>query len=148
MGNEPSFHIPYLYNYTAPWKTQRRVRFLLDTWFKDNIFGIPGDEDGGGMTAFVVFSSMGFYPITPGSPVYTIGSPIFEKVSIDLPNGKTFRVIANHSSVVNKYIQHAKLDGKDLDTPFFTHAQLVGGGTLELEMGPLPNKTWGVTAAK
>jgi len=148
MGNEPSFHIPYLYNYTAPWKTQRRVRFLLDTWFKDNIFGIPGDEDGGGMTAFVVFSSMGFYPITPGSPVYTIGSPIFEKVSIDLPNGKTFRVIANHSSVVNKYIQHAKLGGKDLDTPFFTHAQLVGGGTLELEMGPLPNKTWGVTAAK
>ena len=147
MGNEPSFHIPYLYNYTAPWKTQRRVRFLLDTWFKDNIFGIPGDEDGGGMTAFVVFSSMGFYPITPGSPIYTIGSPIFEKVSIDLPNGKTFRVVANHSSVVNKYIQHAKLDGKQLDTPFFTHEQLAGGGTLELEMGPLPNKTWGVTAA-
>ena len=147
MGNEPSFHIPYLYNYTAPWKTQRRIRFLLDTWFKDNIFGIPGDEDGGGMTAFVVFSSMGFYPITPGSPVYTIGSPIFEKVSIDLPNGKTFRVIANHSSVVNKYIQQAKLDGKELDSPFFTHDQLTGGGTLELEMGPLPNKTWGVQPA-
>lgn len=67
MGNEPSFHIPYLYNYSgAPWKTQKRVRFLLDVWFKDNIFGIPGDEDGGGMTAFVVFSSMGFYPVTPG----------------------------------------------------------------------------------
>lgn len=145
MGNEPSFHIPYLYNYTAsPWKTQRRVRFLLDTWFKDNVFGIPGDEDGGGMTAFVVFSSMGFYPLTPGNPVYTIGSPVFEKVSIDLTNGKTFRVIANHSSVVNKYIQRAKFDGKELDTPWFTHAQLTAGGTLELEMGPKPNKSWGV----
>ncbi|MBE9601060.1 GH92 family glycosyl hydrolase [Pedobacter sp. MC2016-24] len=144
MGNEPSFHIPYLYNYTAsPWKAQRRIRFLLDTWFKDDVFGIPGDEDGGGMTSFVVFSAMGFYPVTPGIPVYTIGSPVFDKVSIDLPNGKTFQVIANKSSVVNKYIQSAKFDGKILDTPWFTHQQLVAGGKLELEMGPLPNKTWG-----
>jgi putative alpha-1,2-mannosidase len=80
MGNEPSFFIPYLYNYTdAPWKTQKRVRFLLDVWFKDNLFGIPGDEDGGGMSAFVVFSSMGFYPVTPGLPVYAIGSPVLKK---------------------------------------------------------------------
>lgn len=145
MGNEPSFHIPYLYNFTdAPWKTQKRVRFLLDVWFKDNIFGIPGDEDGGGMTAFVVFSSMGFYPITPGLPVYTIGSPVFEKVTIDLPNGKEFKVIANKCSVVNKYIQSAKMNGKVLNVPTFTHEELVNGGTLELEMGPLPNKSWGV----
>jgi len=144
MGNEPSFHIPYLYNYTSsPWKTQKRIRFLLDTWFKDNVFGIPGDEDGGGMTAFVVFSAMGFYPVTPGVPVYTIGSPVFEKVTIDLPNGKTFQVIANKSSVQNKYIQSARFDGKVLDTPWFTHQQLVAGGKLELEMGPMPNKTWG-----
>lgn len=144
MGNEPSFHIPYLYNYTSsPWKTQKRIRFLLDTWFKDNVFGIPGDEDGGGMTAFVVFSAMGFYPVTPGIPVYTIGSPVFEKVAIDLPNGKIFQVIANKSSVRNKYIQSAKFDGKVLDTPWFTHQQLVAGGKLELEMGPIPNKTWG-----
>lgn len=145
MGNEPSFHIPYLYNYTdAPWKTQKRIRFLLDVWFKDTIFGIPGDEDGGGMTAFVVFSSMGFYPITPGLPIYTIGSPVFEDVTIDLPGGKKFRVIANKSSVINKYIQSAKFDGKVLDTPFFTHQQLINGGKLELEMGPKPNKTWGL----
>jgi len=145
MGNEPSFHIPYLYNFTdAPWKTQKRIRFLLDIWFKDNIFGIPGDEDGGGMTAFVVFSSMGFYPITPGLPVYTIGSPVFEKVTIDLPNGKEFKVIANNCSVVNKYIQSAKMNGKTLNVPTFTHEELVNGGTLELEMGPLPNKAWGV----
>jgi predicted alpha-1,2-mannosidase len=145
MGNEPSFHIPYLFNFTSsPWKTQKRIRFLLDTWYKDNVFGIPGDEDGGGMSAFVVFSSMGFYPVTPGTPVYTIGSPVFEKVAIDLPNGKQFQMIANKCSVINKYIQSAKLDGKVLDTPWFTHEQLVSGGKLELEMGPLPNKTWGL----
>lgn len=144
MGNEPSFHIPYLYNYSgSPWKTQKRIRFLLDTWFKDNVFGIPGDEDGGGMTSFVVFSSMGFYPVTPGIPVYTIGSPLFEKVVISLPNGKQFQVLANHCSVVNKYIQSAKFDGKVLDKPWFTHEQLVAGGKLELEMGPKPNKNWG-----
>jgi predicted alpha-1,2-mannosidase len=145
MGNEPSFHIPYLFNYTSsPWKTQKKIRFLLDTWFKDNEFGIPGDEDGGGMSAFVVFSSMGFYPVTPGIPVYTIGSPVFEKVAINLPNGKQFQMIANKCSVVNKYIQSAKLNGKVLDTPWFSHEQLVNGGKLELEMGPLPNKGWGL----
>lgn len=144
MGNEPSFHIPYLYNFTdAPWKTQQRIRFLLDVWFKDNIFGIPGDEDGGGMTAFVVFSSMGFYPLTPGLPLYTIGSPLFSKVSIRLPEGKTFNLIAKNSSVKNKYIQRAKMNGKPLDIPWFTHQQLMDGGSLELEMGPLPNKAWG-----
>lgn len=145
MGNEPSFHIPYLYNYTSsPWKTQKRIRFLLDTWFKDNVFGIPGDEDGGGMSAFVVFSAMGFYPVTPGVPTYTIGSPLFENITIDLPGGKQFQLIANNCSVVNKYIQSAKLNGKVLDTPWFTHDQLVSGGKLELEMGSKPNKTWGL----
>ncbi|WP_184543745.1 GH92 family glycosyl hydrolase [Mucilaginibacter sp. FT3.2] len=145
MGNEPSFHIPYLYNYAgAPWKTQKRIRFLLDVWYKDNIFGIPGDEDGGGMSAFVVFSSMGFYPITPGKPVYTIGSPVFSKVTIDLPNGKQFKLLANNCSVINKYIQSAKFNGQVLNKPWFTHEQLTAGGTLELEMGPKPNKSWGI----
>jgi predicted alpha-1,2-mannosidase len=146
MGNEPSFHIPYLYNFTAsPWKTQKRVRFLLDTWFKDNIFGIPGDEDGGGMSAFVVFSAMGFYPLTPGNPVYTIGSPLFEKITIDLTAGKQFIVEAKNCSVINKYIQSATFDGKPLNTPWFTHAQLMNGGKLQLTMGPKPNKKWGTS---
>ncbi len=145
MGNEPSFHIPYLYNYTnSPWKTQKRIRFLLDAWFKDNIYGIPGDEDGGGMSAFVVFSSMGFYPVTPGLPIYTIGSPLFNKVTIDLPNKKQFKLTANNCSVINKYIQSAKLNGKMLNTPWFTHEQLVSGAHVELEMGPKPNKLWGI----
>ncbi|MDF2187846.1 GH92 family glycosyl hydrolase [Paraflavitalea sp. CAU 1676] len=148
MGNEPSFHIPYLYNFTgSPWKTQKTTRFLLDVWFRDNVFGIPGDEDGGGMTAFVVFSSMGFYPVTPGLPVYTIGSPLFSKVTIDLQNGKQFRLTANNCSVVNKYIQSAKMNGVVLNTPWFTHDQLMSGGHLELEMGPKPNKSWGTGSA-
>jgi predicted alpha-1,2-mannosidase len=144
MGNEPSFHIPYLYNYVGkPWKTQKRIRFLLDVWFKDNIFGIPGDEDGGGMSAFVVFSSMGFYPVTPGLPIYTIGSPVFEEVKIALENGNTFTVKANRCSVVNKYIQSAKFNGQPLSKTWFTHDELMNGGNLELEMGSKPNKLWG-----
>jgi predicted alpha-1,2-mannosidase len=144
MGNEPSFHIPYLYNLTnSPWKTQKKIRMLLNTWFKDNIFGIPGDEDGGGMSAFVVFSSMGFYPITPGIPVYTIGSPLFSKITINLPNGKKFIVSAPKCSAQNKYIQSARLNGRVLNTPWFTHNDLINGGILELVMGPYPNKKWG-----
>ncbi|HEX9509622.1 MAG TPA: GH92 family glycosyl hydrolase [Puia sp.] len=147
MANEPSFHIPYLYNYVgAPWKTQQMVRLLLSTWFKDNIFGIPGDEDGGGMSAFVVFSSIGFYPVTPGLPIYTIGSPVFSKVTITLDNGKRFTVIAKNCSVINKYIQSARFNDKALNTPWFTHEQLMNGGTLELEMGAKPNKSWGTGA--
>jgi predicted alpha-1,2-mannosidase len=145
MGNEPSFHIPYLYNFTdAPWKTQKKIRMLLNTWFPDSIFGIPGDEDGGGMSAFVVFSSMGFYPVTPGLPLYTIGSPVFEKVTIALPNGKQFTVSAPGCSETNKYIQQAFFNGKPLATPWFTHADLVSGGHLKLVMGQKPNTRWGV----
>jgi predicted alpha-1,2-mannosidase len=148
MGNEPSFHIPYLYNFTdAPWKAQKKIRMLLNTWFKDDIFGIPGDEDGGGMSAFVVFSAMGFYPITPGIPIYTIGSPLFSKVTINLPNNRSFVVSAPGCDETCKYIQSAKLNGKDLEVPWFTHDDIVNGGILELKMGAYPNKEWGITTA-
>ncbi len=147
MGNEPSFHIPYLYNYFgAPWKTQKRTRFLLDVWFKDNIFGIPGDEDGGGMTAFVVFTSMGFYPVTPGLPFYDITSPVFEETTINLTNGKKFTVLAKGASRKMKYIQKAFLNGKEISSPFITHNQIMAGGTLELIVDELPNKEWGKDA--
>ena len=146
MGNEPSFHIPFLYNLTgSPWKTQRQIRMLLDAWFPDNIFGIPGDEDGGGMSAFIVFSCMGFYPLTPGIPEYTIGSPVFEKITIKLPGGKKFIIEAKGSGERNKYIRKAWLNGKKLDGPWFTHDDLINGGTLKLEMGPYPEKNWGTT---
>ncbi|NOX67338.1 MAG: glycoside hydrolase family 92 protein [Chlorobi bacterium] len=144
MGNEPSFHIPYIYNYLgSPWKTQKRIRMLLDAFFTDNLFGIPGDEDGGAMSSFVIFSMMGFFPVTPGIPVYNIGSPVFEKISIDLPNQRTFTVIAENSSKANKYIQKAFLNGKPLNRPWFTHNDIVNGGTLKLIMGSKPNKQWG-----
>jgi predicted alpha-1,2-mannosidase len=144
MGNEPSFHIPYLYNYFgAPWKTQKRTRFLLDVWFKDNIFGIPGDEDGGGMTAFVVFSAMGLYPVSPGLPFYDITSPVFEETTISLTNGKTFKVIAKGASKTKKYIQKAFINGKEITSPFITHQQIMNGGTIELVLDELPNKEWG-----
>jgi len=144
MGNQPSFHIPYLYNFTgSPWKTQKKMRMLLNTWFKDNIFGMPGDEDGGATSAFVVFSAMGFYPITPGLPIYTIGSPWFTKSTLQLPDGKKFIISAPKCSAINKYIQSAKLNGKLLDGPWFTHTDIVNGGVLELEMGAYPNKEWG-----
>ena len=143
MGNQVTFFIPYLYNYTnAPWKTQKYSRLILDTWFQDNIFGVPGDEDGGSMSAFVVFSAMGFFPVTPGLPVYGITSPIFTKISIELPNGKKFTVEAKKSSRKNKYIQSATLNGKPLTVLSFTHTELLNGGTLVLEMGESTGKQW------
>lgn len=144
MANEPSLHIPYLYNYAGqPWKTQKRIHTLMDQWFRNDLMGVPGDEDGGGMTAFVVFSQMGFYPVTPGSPTYNIGSPFFEKTVITLPNGKVFNVIALNFSKENKYIQSAKLNGQTWNKPWFSHDDLKNGGTLELVMGNKANKAWG-----
>jgi len=144
MGNEPGMHIPYLYNYVgSPWKTQKRIRMLLDTWFADNLFGMPGDEDGGGISSFVVFSMMGFFPVTPGSPVYNIGSPIFDQVTLNLPNGKRFSIKCINNSSENKYIQSAILNGKPLNKPWFTHSDLLAGNVLELIMGSKPNKRWG-----
>lgn len=139
MGNEPSLHIPYLYNYMgSPWKTQKRIRMLMDSWFTDNVFGMPGDEDGGAMSAWVVFSMMGFFQVTPGIPLYTIGSPSFEEVTIQLSNGKSFRIVAKGNSETNVYIQKATLNGKVMNELFFSHEQLMEGGVLELEMGDKP----------
>ena len=144
MANEPSLHIPYLYNYAGqPWKTQKRIHTLMDQWFRNDLMGVPGDEDGGGMSAFVVFSQMGFYPVTPGSPTYNIGSPFFEKTTITLPSGKTFTVVAHNFSEENKYIQSAKLNGKTWNKPWFSHDDVKNGGTLELTMGPKANRIWG-----
>ena len=144
MANEPSLHIPYIYNYGgAPWKTQKRIRQCLKTWFRNDVMGIPGDEDGGGLTSFVVFSSMGFYPVTPGLPIYNIGSPLFEDVQVSLPSGKVFRIIAKNCNDTNKYIQSARLNGKQWNKPWFSHDDIKNGGTLELKMGPKPNIHWG-----
>ena len=143
-GNEPSFHIPYLYNYAGePWKAQKYIRKIMESWFRNDLMGIPGDEDGGGMSAYYAFSAMGFYPVSPGIPIYVIGSPIFSKITINLDNGKKFTIAAKNASWSNKYIQSAKLNGQYWNKTWFTHDDIVNGGTLELVMGDRPNRQWG-----
>jgi len=95
------------------------------------------------MTSFVVFSMMGFFPVTAGIPVYNIGSPVFTKVTINLPNGKVFTINAPNSSADNKYIQSATLNGSSLNKPWFTHTDLLNGATINFKMGNRPNKSWG-----
>jgi len=142
-GNEPSFHVPYLYNYAGkPWKTQRRIREVLDMWFDDSPLGLPGDEDGGALCSWYIFSAMGFYPVTPGNGLYAIGSPFFERSQISLPGGITFTVKAKNCSKRNKYIQSAKLNGKEFNRAWLKHTEITSGGTLELVMGDRPNKNW------
>lgn len=144
MGNEPAFHVPYLYNYAGqPWKTQKRIRTLIHQWFRNDLMGIPGDEDGGSMSAFVVFSQLGFYPVTPGLPMYNIGSPAFSEARIQLDDGHVFEIIAHNNSTENKYIQSAKLNGVKWEKPWFSHNDIINGGKLELVMGNKANKAWG-----
>jgi predicted alpha-1,2-mannosidase len=144
MGNEPSLAIPYIYNRLgAPWKTQKRVRMLLESFFTETLQGIPGDEDGGGMSAFVVFCMLGFYPVTPGIPTYDIGSPIFSKAVIHLKNGKEFVIVAHNTSRNDKYVQSIRLNGQPLNKVWFRHTDIANGGTLELVMGDAANLTLG-----
>jgi predicted alpha-1,2-mannosidase len=148
MGNEPSFAIPYVYNRLgAPWKTQKRVRMLLESFFTDTLHGIPGDEDGGGMSAFVVFSMLGFYPVTPGIPVYDVGSPVFDKATIHLKNGRDFVITARNNSHDNKYVQSIRLNGQPLEQVWFRHSDIGKGGMLELTMGDTPNSSLGSNPA-
>lgn len=136
MANEPSLHIPYLYNYAGePWKTQKRVRTLIKQWFRNDLMGIPGDEDGGGLSSFVVFSQMGFYPVTPGTTEYTIGSPFFDHVKINLGNGNFFEIETINNSPENKYIQSATLNGKPFNKVFIDHFDIMKGGKIVFEMG-------------
>jgi predicted alpha-1,2-mannosidase len=142
MGNEPSFHIPYLYNYTdSPWKTQKLLREIMKVWFDDTPIGICGDEDGGAMSAWYVFSAMGFYPTCPGKPEYDIGSPLFDEVKIHLPSGKTFTIVAQGNSNRAKYIQKAEIDGKPLCGTKISHQDIVDGATIVFTMGEKPAKS-------
>ena len=144
QGNEPSFHISYLYDFSGqPWKTEKRVRQLMDVWYGDGPLGIPGDDDGGETSSWYVLSAVGFYPVCPGSPVFEIGSPIFEKSVIRLGGGKEFTIVANHVSAQNKYIQSAELNGKPLERPWFSQSDIADGATLVLEMADQPNRSWG-----
>ncbi len=143
MSNEPSMHIPYLYNYAGqPWRTQKRIHGLIDEWFRNDLMGVPGDEDGGGMSAFVVFSMMGFYPVTPGLPVYVIGTPFFEHIEFEIGNQKKFEISCENYNKENKYIQSATFNGKDWNKSWFSHAELMQGGILKFVMGNKANRQW------
>lgn len=134
-GNEPSHHIPYLYNYAgAPRKTQALVDHILRTLYHNDPNGLSGNEDVGQMSAWYALSAMGFYSFCPGRPVYEIGRPIFDKVTIHLSNGKDFVIQAKNNSVENKYIRSMKLNGEDLAEPRFFHFDLMKGGELIFEM--------------
>jgi len=143
-GNEPSHHMAYLYNYAGqPWKTQFRVRQIMDQFYKPTPDGLIGNEDCGQMSAWYVLSAAGFYPVTPGSTTYAIGTPLFPEVEFNLENGKSFRIVAKDVSDKNIYIQFAVLNNRPYRKSFIDHADLMAGGQLVLQMGPRPNQHWG-----
>ncbi len=144
-GNEPSHHIAYLYNYVgAPWKTQQMVRQIMSDLYQNKPEGIDGNEDCGQMSAWYVMSAMGFYAVTPGMDYYVIGSPLFDKITINLENGNKFEIIAKNNSEKNKYIQLTKLNDLTFSKTYLKHNDIVGGGKIIFEMGDVPNKEWGV----
>lgn len=143
-GNEPSHHMAYLYNYVGqPWKTQSRVRQIMDQFYKPEPDGLIGNEDCGQMSAWYVLSAAGFYPVTPGSTLYAIGSPLFPEVRFNLENGKSFVVRAVNASERNVYIQSAALNGRRYNRSYLQHGDLMKGGELVFQMGPSPNLSWG-----
>lgn len=142
-GNEPSHHILHLYNYVdQPWKTQNLVDNVLNNQYLNAPDGISGNEDCGQMSAWYILNSMGFYQVCPGKPVYSIGRPLFDKTTVNLPSGKKFTIIAKNNSKINKYIKSATLNGKPLSKPFFTHNDITTGGILVFVMTNKPTQ-WG-----
>ncbi len=141
--NEPSHHYPYLYDFSGePWKTQAKVREIMAQAYSNTPSGMLGNEDCGQMSAWYIFSAIGFYPVNPVSGEYMIGSPLFRTVKLHLPNGKTLVISARENSAKNMYIQSAELNGKPLTIPVLTWEQIQSGGILTFEMGPTPSK-WG-----
>jgi predicted alpha-1,2-mannosidase len=143
-GNEPSHHMAYLYNYAGrPWKTQQRVRQIMDRFYTPEPDGLIGNEDCGQMSAWYVFSAAGFYPVTPGQPSYAIGTPLFPEVRFNLENGRSFVIKARGVSSKNFYIQSATLNGRPYRRSYLLHRDLMAGGELIFQMGARPNRNWG-----
>lgn len=143
-GNEPSHHTVYLYAFVGQqWKTAEKVRYILRNLYHDQPDGICGNEDCGQMSAWYIFSSLGFYPVNPANSAYVLGSPLFDEATLNLPGGKTFTVKAVDNLPENKYIQSATLNGQPYEKSFITHRDILNGGTLELQMGSQPNQNFG-----
>ena len=146
-GNEPSHHMAYLYNFVnKPYKTQEKVRQILTELYANAPDGISGNEDCGQMSAWYIFSSLGFYPVTPGSNEYIIGSPLFEKATINLESGNSFTVEAKNQSEENKYIKSARLNGESYPYSYIKHQDIINGGSLVFEMTN-ESSTWGTKDA-
>ncbi|HUA78746.1 MAG TPA: GH92 family glycosyl hydrolase [Dyella sp.] len=146
QGNQPDQQAAYLYAWSGePWKTQALTRRILADLYGSDASGYayPGMDDQGSTSSWYVLSAMGFYPVDPSSPDYILGSPIFDRVRLHLGNGKTFEIVARNNSARNMYIQSATLNGKPWTKPWIGHADIAGGATLVLTMGPEPNKSWG-----
>jgi predicted alpha-1,2-mannosidase len=147
-GNEPSHQIAYEYNYAAqPWKTQAMVRRILNEMYTDKPDGLSGNEDCGQMSAWYVLSTLGFYPVCPGSNQYAIGSPLFSKATIHLENGKDFTITALNNDAKNVYIQRADNNGLPYTKSYITFEDITKGGMLQFTMGNQPNQSWGSAGA-
>ena len=144
-GNEPSHHVAYLYDYAgAPWRTQARLKQIVDSQYKPTPDGLAGNDDLGQMSAWLMFTAFGFYPVTPGSGEYAIGRPFVDRAAIALPNGRRFVVVADGLSDANRYVGKVTLNGRPLDRSFIRHAEIEAGGELRFTMQATPNVTWGV----
>jgi predicted alpha-1,2-mannosidase len=145
-GNEPSHHIIYLYCYAGqPWKTQKLVHEIMETQYGNEPGSLCGNDDCGQMSAWYIFSAMGFYPVCPGSRCYVIGSPTVRRAVMHLSNGKIFTMTAEKLSEKNVYIQSARLNGRQWDRAYIPYDELANGGTIEFAMGPRPNERWGTS---
>lgn len=143
-GNEPSHHVAYLYNYAgSPWRAQERLAQIMSTQYSDKPDGLAGNDDLGQMSAWFAFTAMGFYPVAPASNEYVIGRPFLDKATLNLPNGKRFRMRADNLSDANRYIGRVTLNGKPLARTFLRHEEIVAGGELVFTMQATPNKEWG-----
>jgi predicted alpha-1,2-mannosidase len=146
-GNEPIQHGIYLYDYAGePWKAQQHVREVMDVLYTAAPDGLCGDEDTGQTSAWYVFSALGFYPVCPGAGQYVIGSPLFNKVTLHLENGNTFRINAKDNSTENVFIKNAKLNDADYTKNFITHTDIMNGGTINFEMDSSPNFNKGINS--
>ncbi len=140
-GNEPSHHVAYLYNWTdTPWKSQDKIRMVLKDQYQTGADGLGGNDDFGQMSAWYIFSSLGFYPVAPGSEDYALGSPGVNQATINLENGNTFRVIAENQSEENVFVEKVELNGKKLESPFINHHDVMKGGELKFYMASTPNR--------
>ena len=145
-GNEPGHQTAYMYAYGGtPWKSQKHIHSIIREEYGTGPGGLSGNEDAGQMSAWLVFSQMGFYPVCPGTPYYIIGTPSFDEVKIQLNSGETFAIVAENLSEVAPYIQSAILNGEEMDRAWLSHEEILKGGELRFVMGETPNVEWGAS---